>query len=89
MTTPSRYQPETRLIDNPDRLHELYHEQNKSVRAIAANHAEVSSTRVYEALEEHDVITDQPEQSVQADSSVSDGRRGKNPPVQLDWSTAQ
>jgi hypothetical protein len=68
-TTPERYQPTQRLIDDPERLRELYCEKELSVRAIAEKHSSFGTTRVYEALKEHGIC-----------HGESNSRRGTDPP---------
>jgi len=89
-TTPQRYRPSQRLIDNPQRLAHLYHEQDMTIRAIADQEASVSKTRVCSALHEYDIIDDGSRDST---STV----RGIDPPdapettvaeSSLDWSDA-
>jgi len=47
------YEPEPRLIDDPERLKELYHTDGLSIRAIAANHTVLSHTTVFKALKKY------------------------------------
>jgi len=47
------YEPEPRLIDNPERLKKLYHTDGLSIRAIAANHTTLSHTAVFKALKKY------------------------------------
>jgi len=47
------YEPEPRLIDDPERLKKLYHTDGLSIRAIAANHTTVSQTAVFKALKKY------------------------------------
>jgi hypothetical protein len=47
------YEPEPRLIDDPERLKELYHTDGLSIRAIAANHTVLSHTAVFQALKKY------------------------------------
>ena len=91
-TTPERYQPDTRLIDDPDELARLYHERDCTIGDIASDHASVGQTRVYEALAEHGLLgdrderqtTDGPEnRATNADlssNSTRSGNRGRDPP---------
>jgi hypothetical protein len=71
-TTPTRYQANERLIDQPDELRRLYCQEDYSIREIAANHASVGRTRVSDALQEYD-ITDDDEDSQEAESTPHDG----------------
>jgi len=74
---PNKYQPEPRLIDDPAQLRKLYHEKDCSIREIAQHHAEVSSTRVYEALDEYGIIDE-------SATSMKQSERGCDPPS-LNW----
>jgi len=47
------YEPEPRLIDDPERLKKLYHTDGLSIRAIAANHTTLSHTTVFKALKKY------------------------------------
>lgn len=47
------YEPEPRLIDDPERLKKLYHTDGLSIRAIAANHTTVSHTAVFKVLKKY------------------------------------
>jgi len=47
------YEPEPRLIDDPERLKELYHTDGLSIRAIAANHTVLSHTAVFKAIKKY------------------------------------
>jgi len=55
-TTPTKYQPSARLIDDAERLRQLYRSDGLSVREIATYHAEVGQTAVYEALDEYGIL---------------------------------
>jgi len=83
-TMPPKYQPSPRLIDDPTELHRLYNERGLTVRTIAEGHAEVSQTRVYQALREHGVVEvddrDQPRHE-------KNGERGTDPPT-VNWEQA-
>ena len=74
--TPQRYRPSNRLIDTPRELRRLYVEEDYTVREIAATHATVSSTRVYEALVEYEIITN---------NETTDDECSRDSPV-VDWS---
>jgi len=58
-TTPARYQPDTRLIDDPSELYRLYVERDLSIREIASEHASVGRTKVSEALDDHGITDDE------------------------------
>jgi hypothetical protein len=75
---PNKYQPEPRLIDDPAQLRQLYHEQGCTIREIAQQHATVGSTRVYEALNEYDIMDE-------SATSMKQSERGCDPPS-LNWS---
>jgi len=83
-TVPPKYQPSTRLVDDPEQLRQLYCEEKLTVREIADNHAQVGSTAVGEALQEHGIT---------GDNGSEDSKRGIDPPVRpvstetVDWST--
>ena len=99
---PDRYQPTQRLIDDPDRLRELYCTRDLTIREIADEYAEVSKTRVKQALDEYDIgqrrstvvdgpqcvpTTTGPPTTVGRDSH---GHRGMDPPiVGVDWTRTQ
>lgn len=84
MSTPSKYEAATRLVDDPDRLRELYHERGLSIRQIAQNYADVGRTRVSEALREHGIQTDATDEgSLNANDGGEDceSDRGTDPPA--------
>jgi len=85
---PQRYQPSQRLIDNPQKLREYYVTKDMTIRAIAQEKAEVSKTRVRQALHQHDIIseTDSIDQRCDNDRSTQcdcHDERGVDPPT--DW----
>jgi hypothetical protein len=80
-TVPPKYQPSPRLIDDPTELHRLYNERDLTVRTIAEDHAEVSQTRVYQALHEHDVIEATDRDTPRHENN---GERGTDPPT-VNW----
>lgn len=84
--TPSKYQPDDRLIDDPEQLRKLKHDEGLSIREIAEEHAEVSRTAVHEALVEHGIT----EKTVEPDTpnTSCDSHRGRDPPSsnRIDWS---
>jgi hypothetical protein len=81
-TTPQRYQPEPRLIDQPDRLQELYWEDGLSANEIAEQYAEVSATRILQVFDEYGIETRSPH------NGTSDGERGTDPPAdEVNWSS--
>jgi hypothetical protein len=67
------------LIDDPTRLQQLYVTDGLSIREIASEYAEVSHTRLCEALHEHDIIgeadspnaTSMPNTDVTADGTTT------------------
>lgn len=50
---PERYRPSTRLVDDKDRLTELYCHRNLSIREIADEYATVSRASVGRAVREY------------------------------------
>jgi len=81
-TTPNKYQPSPRLIDDRQRLRELYCVRELTIVEIANTYASVGRTRVHQALQEHGLI----------DSSTESNKhdRGHSPPSeQIDWSDVQ
>lgn len=79
-STPARYQPSERLIDDPTRLTELYHDHDLTVREIADHpEASVSRTRIWEALHDHGLV--ESDETAQCHTA-----RGTDPPVSDDWS---
>lgn len=52
---PSRYQPSDRLVDDRDRLRELYCSDGLTIREIAQEYAEVGRTKVSDAIREHGI----------------------------------
>jgi hypothetical protein len=57
-TTPQKYRPAPRLVDQPEQLRHLYCERDLSVRDIATEHSEMSVERVYHALTEYGIVSD-------------------------------
>lgn len=84
--TPGKYQPDDRLIDDPDELRKLKKEEGLSVREIAEDHAEVGRTAVHDALVEYGITagTQQPE----TPNVSCNTHRGRDPPGNnaVDWS---
>lgn len=78
-TTPARYQATPRLVDQPQRLRELYVEHDHSIREIAEDYADVGRTAVSEALRDHG-ITEEHGESDESSSTMHSGRRGLAPP---------
>lgn len=54
-STPERYQPSPRLVDQPDELDRLYNEEGLTVREIADEHADVGRTAVSDALQDYGI----------------------------------
>lgn len=54
---PERYRPATRLVDDKDRLAELYCHRNLSIREIADEYANVSRASVGRAVREYGLTT--------------------------------
>jgi len=78
---PSRYQPANRVVDDRDRLRELYCKRDLTIRQIASEYAEVGRSRVCSAIHEHG-LTDE-EQPADYSSNKRNSDRGTDPP---DWS---
>jgi len=78
-TTPARYQANPRLIDQPEKLRELYEDHGLTIREIASNHADVGRTAVGDALKEYG-ITDGEAEDATMQSSPHSGCRGLAPP---------
>lgn len=91
-SVPQRYQPSQRLVDDPDELARLYRDEDKSMRAIAEEDAEVGLTRIHEALHEYGIIEfddseessqssfDKTNESEESDNSINQHKRGRDPP---------
>jgi hypothetical protein len=82
-TTTEKYRPESRLIEDPDRLRTLYQDEALSVREIADKHATVSHTVVHEALVEYGIPTAETGREQDSGSETAEVRN-PNP----DWSRA-
>jgi hypothetical protein len=87
--TPARYQPTQRLIDDPERLEELYCEQGMTIREIEnLPDVNVGRTSINTALDEYDI---QRENACGHDTNQS--HRGTDPPspstTDVDWSAVQ
>jgi hypothetical protein len=68
--TSQKYKPDSRPIDDPEKLRKLYQKDGLSIREIAKEHASVGRTSVHSALQEAG-ITGADESNPSADS-VSD-----------------
>ncbi len=68
------YVAEPRLVDNPDELRQLYVERNLTLREIAAEHATLEKTAVWEALREYGIISND-------DTSECDGEQDDSSPL--------
>jgi hypothetical protein len=80
--TPERYQPTTRLVDDAERLRELYCERGLTIRQIADHpDCEMSKTRVAQALDEFSI-----ERRNSPTNTECHGERGVDPPT-VDWTT--
>lgn len=71
---PQKYQPTTRLIDDPDRLEELYCRDGLTVREIANQHTDYSPSAVYQALDEYGIIDEESDERQM--NNPSDGSGG-------------
>lgn len=69
-TTPQKYRPDPRLIDQSEKLRHLYCERDLSIREIVNNHAETSVERVYHALDEYDLLDNGTDTQETADTLV-------------------
>ncbi len=86
-TTPSKYQPSERLIDNQERLRKLYCDDGLTVREIAEQEATVGKTRVSEALKEYG-ITSEDDSDVEQDSASAVGPpTTESPNTTVTWSS--
>ena len=80
--TTNPYEPDKRLVDDPQELARLYHGQGLTVKEIANNHAELGRTSVYESLVDWGILipdhshTDSEDGSNSTDNSC----RGRDPP---------
>ena len=72
---PPRYQPDDRVVDDRDRLRELYCNRGLTIREIANEYAEVGRSTVCDAIHDHglDNETEPPEPKRKSD-------RGTDPP---------
>jgi len=73
-TTPNKYQSNSRTVDNPQRLRELYCTRGLTIEQIANQHCTVGSSRVGQKLKEYG-ITD-----TSSSDSTRSGNRGSDPP---------
>jgi len=74
-TTPNKYQPSPRLIDDRQRLRELYCVRELTIVEIANTYASVGRTRVHQALQEHGLIDQQSQSQSTSVSSETNGKR--------------
>jgi len=81
-TTPEKYRPEPRLVDQPATLERLYCEEGLSIREIVDEHAELSVERVHHALGEYNLLDRDSCHGSGGDCTgpVGDGERGFDPP---------
>lgn len=77
---PPRYQPSERVVDNRDRLRELYCQRGLTIREIAAEYAEVGRSTVCDAIHDHGLNN---EEEPQNGSTKKNTDRGTDPPT---WS---
>ncbi|TKX83337.1 hypothetical protein EXE43_24785, partial [Halorubrum sp. SS5] len=76
-SVPSRYQPSERVVDDRDRLHELYCQRGLTIREIANQYAEVGRSMVCDAIHDHG-LTDEEEKRTAIEQGVSDFHDEKN-----------
>lgn len=81
-SVPSRYQPSERLVDNRDRLRELYCQRGFTIREIASEYAEVGRSRVCDAIHDHGLNETQ---SPEHDTNERNTDRGTDPPTWADF----
>jgi len=77
-SVPPRYQPAERVVDNRDRLRELYCKRGLTIREIAADYAEVGRSRVCDAIHEHGLNDEADVQT--SDTNERNTDRGTDPP---------
>jgi len=82
---PERYQPSDRVIDDSDRLKELYCHRDLSIREIASEYASVSRAAIGQALIKHGINDGNEDTAEQPDSHNNNCDRGTDPP-EVDWS---
>jgi len=94
---PSKYQPDPRLIDDPEELCYLYCTEGLAIREIAQEYSDNSYTAVYDALDEYG-IRDEPctvcggqhdHSGGDVTGPVGASERGFDPPVSVDWSEVE
>lgn len=81
-STPEKYCPEPRLVDQPATLERLYCEEDLSIREIVDEHADLSVERVHHALGEYDLLDDDEHRDSGTDCTepIGDGGYGFDPP---------
>lgn len=75
-SVPSRYQPSERVVDDRDRLRELYCQRGLTIREIAAEYAEVGRSRVCDAIHDHGL--DEEAKRAEIEKDVCDFHNKKN-----------
>jgi len=84
---PQRYQPSERLVDDRDRLRELYCQRGLTIREIAAEYAEVGRSRVCDAIHDHGLDEEAKQAEIEKDvcdfHNKKNTDRGTDPPT---WS---
>ena len=78
----NKYVPEPRLVDDPERLEELYCEQDLTIIEIADEHAEHEKTSVYNALVEFGLTNLDAEEASSDQSDHSDSSKNSS----VNWS---
>jgi len=80
--TTNPYEPDKRLVDDPQELARLYYAQGLTVKEIANNHAELGRTSVYESLVGWGILIPDHAHSDCEDGSNSTDKscRGHDPP---------
>jgi len=84
LATTNPYEPDKRLVDDPQELARLYHGQGLTVKEIANNHAELGRTSVYESLVDWGIlIPDHAHTDSESDCEDSNNNscRGHDPPA--------
>lgn len=81
-SVPPRYQPSERVVDNRDRLRELYCQRGLTIREIASEYAEVGRSAVCDAIHDHGIAEEANTQT--SDSNKKNTDRGTDPPSWTD-----
>ena len=67
------YEPNSRLVDNPEKLRKLYHEKDLTMQQIADEYASLGRTSVHNRLHEYGIVGDENE----ATSEVRDESKSR------------